>query len=131
MNNKFQFLDNNDCYIHCVVCGLKGPWIELEDICYCCGCHFGVSNCLGGELGEDDISSEFSLGNLKKYINPADLAFLTSYEDIQATKEYRKRWLNGVLKWQKGEKEKWFNEKGKPKSWNLEKQMKNIPEIFK
>lgn len=46
------------------------------------------------------------------------------YEDftLKAVRNYRKSWIESGGKW--------WNEKFKPKNWNLEKQLKNIPPKF-
>lgn len=41
----------------------------------------------------------------------------------ESTLEYRKKWLSNSAKW--------FKERMKPDNWNLEKQMKNIPDKYK
>ncbi len=46
------------------------------------------------------------------------------YEDYQvsSTKKFRQKWLNSGAKW--------FHSKEKPDNWNLEEQLKNIPEEY-
>ncbi len=46
------------------------------------------------------------------------------YEDnsIESTQASRKKWIS--------EGAQWFNIEAKPRGWSLEKQLKNIPEIY-
>lgn len=49
----------------------------------------------------------------------------SGYEDytLESTIEYREQWIaNGA---------KWFDLKRKPENWNLEEQMRNIPDEYK
>lgn len=42
---------------------------------------------------------------------------------IESTKKYREDWIKGGASW--------FEKKGKPENWNLEVQLKNIPDEYK
>ncbi len=118
--------DGNDPYTFCRICGNSDClyWEKFEDgfygenyfICPCCGGESGVDDVMGGGMAPEDISSEFK-----------DIKDI----DLQAIKEYRKRWMQGDFDWQNGEKAFWFTPKTKPQNWDLEKQMKNIPEEFR
>lgn len=56
----------------------------------------------------------------------------SGYEDstIISIYNYRKNWIFGKLSFQKEDKKSWFSPAYKPKSWNKEEQIKNIPKNF-
>ncbi len=148
---------------YCVICGLKGPWEGWSDICSCCGCHFEVDDV----AGEYEISPEFSLEKLlssgkyprndkervdynsgqRENETPIQYSWgemriegekYFEFEDLQAVKEYRKRWINCALNWQNKEDPlQWFDEycgQGKRlDGWSKKMrndQMRNIPKIW-
>ncbi len=49
------------------------------------------------------------------------------YQDIlpSSTKKFRQKWLENGAKW------KWDEKERRPENWNLEEQLKNIPEEYK
>ena len=81
---------------HCRVCGLSRgyePWGEDGNTPI-----FEICNCCGAEFGYHDFN-------------------------LEATKSYRKTWLE--------RKNKWFEPKKMPLNWSLEEQLKKIPIAFK
>jgi hypothetical protein len=111
----------------CYVCGLEledypyypdsHPIFNHEIICPSCGIHYGYDDAGGGDLIPDELTDiDWKFGD---------------ENHIKIMKFWREKWIKDGMRW-------WMEVHGasdelsrKPKDWNPQEQLKNIPEEFK